>query len=217
MKDLETASFFSLDGYAHAALFKQSLYPWEALTRIESYLKSYPLGRIEVTLSPSVFLVNPETISIGRGTRVEAGAYIAGPCIIGEECEIRQGAYIRGNVITGNRCVIGHATEVKNALFLNQVRAAHFNYVGDSLLGNRVNLGAGVICANYRLDHEEIYLVFNGKKILTGLKKFGAVVGDGSQLGCHSVLNPGTLIGKAVLCYPSMNISGHIRDGSIIK
>ena len=218
MQELYVNSFFSIEGYAHKALFKDCRYPWEALLFLKSYLEKQTLGKIKTQSIPSTaFLINPQLISIGKGSRIEPGAYIAGPCIIGEDCEIRQGAYIRGNVIIGNGCVVGHATEVKNSIFLDGATAAHFNYVGDSILGNEVNLGAGLICANYRLDHREVPVFFNEKKIPTELKKFGAVIGDGAQLGCNCVLNPGTLIGKNVLCYPCLNVSGYIPERAVIK
>ncbi len=196
MKQPAANTFFSIENYVHRALFKEEHYVWEALLLIENYICAYASKKIEVEVPSSAFLVHPELISIGKGTRIEPGAYIAGPCLIGENCEIRQGAYIRGNVITGNQCVIGHATEVKNAIFLDHVHAAHFNYVGDSILGNRVNLGAGAVCANYRLDHRDVPVFFNGQKIQTNLKKLGAVIGDDAQICCNYVLNPGALIEK---------------------
>ena len=165
----------------------------------------------------SAFLVNPELISIGKGTVVEPGAYIAGPCIIGQNCQVRNGAYIRGNVIIGDDCVVGHATEIKGSILLNRVCASHFNYVGDSILGNDVNLGAGLVCANLRLDRQKVSIHYKNQKIPTPLKKLGAIVGDGSQLGCNSVLNPGTVLGKKVFCSPCLNISGYIPGGSFIK
>jgi bifunctional UDP-N-acetylglucosamine pyrophosphorylase / glucosamine-1-phosphate N-acetyltransferase len=210
-------SFFSLAGYEHASLFAHCTYPWEALHFIKEYLEGRMLGNIETEVPPSSFLLNPHLISIGKGTHIDPGVYIAGPCIIGENCEIRHGAYLRGNVILGHHCVIGHATEVKHSIFLNRASAPHFNYVGDSILGNEVNLGAGMVCANYRLDHENIAVFFEGKKIKTTLKKLGAIIGDGAQLGCNSVANPGTLIGKGARCCPCSTISGHVPEGSFIK
>lgn len=209
--------FFSLDEYAHAALFQGCRYPWEALQRLQEYLKSLKLGKIEVEIPSSVHLVHPELISIGQGTVVEPGAYICGPCSIGKNCTIRQGAYIRGNVVTGDYCLIGHDTELKNSILFNRLAAAHFNYVGDSILGNGSNLGAGVKCANLRFDHQPVHVEIAGEKINTGLKKLGAIVGDGAQIGCNCVINPGTILGKNSFCFPCLNITGFIPENSRLK
>jgi UDP-N-acetylglucosamine diphosphorylase / glucose-1-phosphate thymidylyltransferase / UDP-N-acetylgalactosamine diphosphorylase / glucosamine-1-phosphate N-acetyltransferase / galactosamine-1-phosphate N-acetyltransferase len=212
---LSSHHYFSLEGFAHSALFEGTTFVWEALMRLESYLKKQPVKKFKI---PSgVYLVNPELISIGPGTTIEPGAFIQGPVLIGPNNTIRHGAYIRGGVITGEGCLIGHATEVKHSIFLNGAKAAHFNYVGDSILGNEVNLGAGVKLANYRLDHREVVVHVHNKKISTGLKKFGAVVGDGVQIGCNSVTSPGTLIGPKTLCLPCLNIRGVISAKSLYK
>ena len=186
--------FFNLDSFAHARIFDSLEHVWQVLPLIKDYIRHQKLGAIAGQISPQAYLINPEQIIIGEGTVVESGAYIQGPCIIGRNCQIRHGAYIRGDLITGDGCVIGHTTEVKNALFLDQAHAAHFAYVGDSVLGNRVNLGAGVKCANFRLDHAPVNVRFHGKKYITGLRKMGAIIGDEAQLGCNSVVNPGQLI-----------------------
>ena len=141
--------FFHLDDYIHRALFAKITYVWEALNDLERYLKQLSLGKIETEIPAGAILVNPEQISIGKGSVIEPGAYIKGPCVIGERCAVRQGAYIRGLFLAGNDCVIGHTTEVKQVIFLNGVHAAHFAYLGDSILGHRVNLGAGTKCANF--------------------------------------------------------------------
>ncbi len=153
----------------------------------------------------------------GQGSVIESGAYIRGPCVIGSNCVVRHGAYIRGNVLTGHGCVIGHDSELKQAILLNHAQAAHFAYVGDSILGNHVNLGAGVKCANFKLDHTTINLRIDDQKIETGLRKFGALIGDRSQIGCNTVTNPGTLIGQDVHCYPCLNIQGFVPSRSMIK
>lgn len=207
MEELALGQFFSLNEYLHAGIFEGLTYPWEALERIEGYIVR-SRGKIEVDIPSSVYLSNREQISIGAGTVIEPGAYIQGPVMIGPNNTIRHGAYIRSNVITGDGCIIGHATEVKNSIFLNRVAAAHFNYVGDSILGNGVNLGAGAKLANFRLDQKEISIYFRGEKVRTGLRKFGAIIGDGAQLGCNSVTNPGTLINPQVFCLPCINIKG---------
>jgi NDP-sugar pyrophosphorylase family protein len=210
MQELATHQFFSLDGYLHSEIFEGTTFPWEALEKLPMYLAGKKLGIIEVEIPSTVHLVNRESISIGAGTVIEPGAYIQGPVIIGPNNTIRHGAYIRGNVITGDGCVIGHATEVKHSILLNGAQAAHFNYVGDSILGNSVNLGAGVKLANFRLDHGEVSVVFGGEKIKTHLRKLGAIIGDGAQLGCNAVTNPGTLISPKTFCLPCANIKGFI-------
>lgn len=210
-------TFFDLSNFVHRELFVDGFSVWNALSNIENYLKNTPLGKINANIPPGVHLINPESISIGEGSVVEPGAYIKGPCIIGKNCTIRHGAYIRGQFIAGDNCVIGHDTEIKNSIFLNGTQAAHFAYVGDSILGNRVNLGAGVKCANLKLDHSLIAIHWNGMRISTGLKKMGAIIGDGTQIGCNAVINPGTLLGQSVKCYPCVNIGGGIPFGSVVK
>lgn len=214
---LKAQNLFDLENFKHALLFENVEYVWEVLSLISKFLLSLPLGKIETEVPPGVTLVNPETISIGKGTILEAGAYIKGPCWIGENCSIRQGAYIRGDLITGDSCVIGHVTEIKNALLLNHAHAAHFAYVGDSILGNHVNLGAGVKCANLKLDRAPITLSYREEKKNTGLKKFGAIMGDGCQIGCNTVLNPGTILGKNVDCYPNVTLGGVVESNQSIK
>ena len=209
--------FFSLTEYAHSSLFEGCKYPWEALSRLQAYLKSLPLGKIEIEIPSTVYLVNPELICIGEGTVIEPGVYIQGPCYIGKNCIIRHGAYIRGNVITGDSCVIGHDTEIKNSILLNKASAAHFNYVGDSILGNATNLGAGVKCANLRLDNQSVCVFIEGQKINTALTKLGAIVGDGAQVGCNCVINPGTILGRNSFCFPCLNIDGFIPENGRVK
>jgi NDP-sugar pyrophosphorylase family protein len=206
--------FFSLEKFAHKALFKEATYVWEALHHLKNYLDSMQLGKIEVEIPAGVYLKNPEKISIGPGTVVEPGAYIEGPCAIGKECQVRHGAYVRPYIVTGDACVIGHATEVKHAIFLNDAHAAHFNYVGDSILGNGTNLGAGVKLANYRFDHAEIAVLADQNRVATGLKKLGAIVGDGTQIGCNAVTNPGTLLFPKTFIYPCQTVGGLCRQRS---
>ncbi|MCB1110484.1 MAG: UDP-N-acetylglucosamine diphosphorylase [Chlamydiia bacterium] len=191
--------FFELQVFQHRALFDSTAPVWECLKKLKPYLDQFSLGKIECQIPEGVTLVNPEKISIGKGTRVEAGAYIEGPCLIGENSTVRHGAYIRPYVLTGKNCVLGHATEAKHAVFLDGAQAPHFNYVGDSVLGNHVNIGAGVICANFRLDHGEVVVEVNGDRFKTGLRKMGAIIGDQAQVGCNSVLNPGVLLRKKTL------------------
>lgn len=214
---MRTSDLFDIHDFEHKAIFEGDPEPWLILSKISDFLRTLPLGHIKGEVSPQAYLIQPELITIEKGAIVEPGAYIHGPCWIGKNSVVRHGAYIRGNLIAGEGCVIGHDTEVKNALFLNNAHAAHFAYVGDSILGNNINLGAGTICANLRLDRKEIAIQINGKKIQTGLRKFGAMIGDQTQIGCNSVLNPGTIIGKGVVCFPTINIGGYIPAASTVK
>ena len=214
---VETSQLFTLEQFEHAQLFEGCTHPWEALSRLEGYLKAQELGKMGVELPSTIHLVNPTLISIGEGTVVEPGAFIQGPCIIGKNCVIRHGAYIRGGVIVGDSCVIGHSTEVKHSVFFNHASAAHFNYVGDTILGSGANLGAGVKCANLRLDHLPIHVVVHGEKVNTGLKKLGAIIGDGAQVGCNCVINPGTVLGKNSFCFPCLNVYGFIPDHGKVR
>jgi len=157
-----------------------------------------------------------ESIEIGRGTVVEPGALIKGPAVLGNYTEVRQGAYIRGDALVGNRCVVGHATEMKHAVMLGGSKAGHFAYIGDSILG-RVNLGAGTKLANVKINHERVNLRIRGQFFETGLRKFGAVCGDGVELGCNSVTSPGTLLGRNVLVYPNTNAHGFHPPDTIVK
>jgi acetyltransferase-like isoleucine patch superfamily enzyme len=155
-------------------------------------------------------------IYIGKGTVVEPGALIKGPSIIGNHTEVRQGAYLRGNCLIGDRCVVGHTTEVKHSIMLDDAKAGHFAYIGDSILGNHVNLGAGTKLANLKIVDVEMKLRVEGKIYETGLRKLGAILGDYTETGCNSVTSPGTLLGKASLVYPCVNIPGGFYPGRSI-
>ncbi|MCX6986955.1 MAG: UDP-N-acetylglucosamine diphosphorylase [Chlamydiae bacterium] len=210
-------SFFAIEEFEHSSLFQQIEHVWEVLPNISIYLSQYSLGEIESPLPDGLHLENPHSIRIGKNCLIEPGCFIKGPCIIGDHSEVRQGAYIRGNVITGKKCIIGHATEIKNSILLDGAKAPHFNYVGDSILGKDTNLGAGVICSNLRLDNQNINFLIKGRIFSSKSNKIGLILGDRSQIGCNTVSNPGTLIGKDVLCFPSLNIGGWIPEKSMIK
>lgn len=216
MSLLPVDSFFDLSDFEHALLFTKNSAVYEAVSKIEDYLSNFKNYKIEADVKTGAFLVNPETISLGKGTVVEEGAYIKGPCIIGKNCTVRHGAYIRGSVIVGDNSIIGHDTEVKSTIMLNHAHAAHFAYLGNSVIGNYVNLGAGTKCANLNLKGDEIEILVNGQRILTNLRKLGAIIGDGCQLGCNSVTNPGTLLEKGVFCYPGTVLSGFIASNSLV-
>lgn len=162
-----------------------------------------------------VFLMDDE-IYIGKGTIIEPGALIKGPTIIGDKTEIRQGAYIRGESLVGNNCVVGHTTELKSCIMLGESKAGHFAYIGDSILG-KVNLGAGTKLANLKIVESNITINVNGKRYDTGLRKLGAILGDGVETGCNSVTTPGTLIGKDSVIYPNTTARGFYPPKTIIK
>jgi NDP-sugar pyrophosphorylase family protein len=206
MNPLSPLFFFEL---ADDPLFKESQFAWEPLRNLKDFFTSQVLGEISIAIPDGVFLIYKEKISVGEGSIIEPGAYIEGPCIIGKHCLIRHGAYIRPYTLIKDHCVIGHASEIKHSILFPYAHASHFNYVGDSILGKEVNLGGGVICANLRLDRKEVKI--NGYK--TDLKKLGAIIGDRAQVGCNSVLNPGTLLKKRALIRPCSNIySKHFKN-----
>jgi len=157
-------------------------------------------------------------IRIGKGVLIEPGAFIKSPTIIGDQTEVRHGAYIRGNCIIGRNCVVGHVTEVKHTIFLDGAKAGHFAYLGDSILGNRVNLGAGTKLANLRFIKGAISIATPGSMVKTGLDKLGAILGDHVQTGCNSVTNPGTLLGRESMVIPNTTVpSGYHPDSSLIR
>jgi UDP-N-acetylglucosamine diphosphorylase / glucose-1-phosphate thymidylyltransferase / UDP-N-acetylgalactosamine diphosphorylase / glucosamine-1-phosphate N-acetyltransferase / galactosamine-1-phosphate N-acetyltransferase len=202
--------FFDIEKSSFHKLFDLNESVWVALQKLKKYIDSESLGNICIDIPTSVFLANPSLISIGEGTKIHPGAYIEGPCIIGKNVEIGHGAFIRPYNLIDNFCKIGHATEVKGSIFFPHAKAPHFNYVGDSILGCEVNLGAGVVCANYKINKTEVMIDNEGQKIATGMEKLGAIIGDGTSLGCNSVTNPGTLLKKNFWCVPCSNIKGVI-------
>lgn len=205
---LSPQTYFDLERFSHQKLWLEGDPVWAALTRLQHYLDSWKEYRIESAIPEGVHLVNCERIAIGKGVIVEPGAYIAGPCVIGSGSAIRHGAYIRGGVILGEGCSVGHAAEIKHSILFEGAAATHFTYVGDSILGHGVNLGAGVKCANLRLDKSNVAIKIDGQKVPTGLRKLGAIVGDGCQVGCNSVLNPGTLLERGCIVQPLSVVSG---------
>ena len=209
------ADYLDLTCTAHGLLFQEDQPVWSALGRIESYLqfKLKPANYGEVspkaTVGPNVF--------IDEGVVVEAGAVIKGPAWIGRGCHVRSGAYIRENVITGEDCVLGNSCEFKNCILFDSCEVPHFNYVGDAILGYKAHLGAGVILSNVRLDRKEVVVSHEGKRISTGLRKFSAIIGDHAEVGCNSVLNPGTLIGRNSIIYPCASFTGVLPADSVLK
>jgi len=214
---LKPSDFFELDRFEYADIFDDCEFVWDALKKIGNYVRKKKMNSIYGRVHPTAVIEGSE-IYIGRNTIVGPHVYIQSPTIIGDNCEVRQGAYIRGNCIAGQGSIIGHATEVKNSLFLNDSHAPHFNYVGDSVLGNGTNLGAGTKLSNYKISKEkQIKLQIEGKVYDTGLDKFGAILGDHSESGCNSVLAPGTIVSKNCWIYPNSYVRGFIYEGTIIK
>lgn len=217
MEQFLPSYYFDLSAFDHPALFETDKFVWNAIIKISAYLKSIELGKISVDIPQGVYVIDKHLVTIEEGVIIEPGSYIKGPCYIGKGSTVRHGAYIRGNVIAGQKCVIGHDSELKNCILLNEAHAAHFAYLGDSILGNHVNLGAGTKCANLKLLDNEVSIKTQGTRINTGMRKFGAIIGDRSQLGCNVVTNPGTLIGKDVFCSPTLSVEGVIPSNSYIK
>ena len=213
---IKLEDFFELDNFAHKALWK-NIELFSALINLPNYLKKLPLGQIKSPIPKGAALINPESIFIDEDVIIETGTLIIGPCYISRESTIRHGAFLRGNVFLSEKSVVGHATEVKNSIFLEGAAAPHFAYVGDSILGRNVNLGAGVKCANLTLKRKEVVLDIDGEKVKTGLRKLGAIIGDNVQIGCNTVLNPGTVISRDSLIYPSINVGGFVPSGSVVK
>ena len=209
------AEFIALEHTTHAKLFENQRFVWDALKQIASYLQFRLKPAVLGQLMGKPFISN--TVFIGSGTIVEQGAVIKGPAWIGERCHIRSGCYVRENVIVGDGVVMGNSCEFKNCIVCDEAQVPHFNYVGDSILGFRAHLGAGVILSNVKLDHREISVAIDDGIVPTGLTKFGAIVGDRTEIGCNAVLNPGTVIGRDCIIYPSVNVRGVIPRAHIVK
>jgi len=212
---VNTSDYLDLTHTAHAELFIAEQPVWSALSRLGDYLRSALKPRILGTVAPSAF-IGPE-VFIDEGTVVEPNAVIKGPAWIGKNSQVRAGCYIRENVIVGDGAVLGNSCEFKNCLIFDRCEVPHYNYVGDSILGHRAHLGAGVILSNVRLDRNEVLVRDGAASIPTGLRKFGAVIGDFAEVGCNSVVNPGTLIGRRTVIYPLTNVSGIIPADSVLK
>ena len=207
--------YFELSHTAHPELFGNDVPVWNVLIRIGEWISARAPGRIEGDVSPAAHI--GDHVSLGKGTRVEAGATIIGPAWIGKNCVVRAGAYIRENVITGNGCVLGNSCEFKNCFLFDEVEVPHFSYVGDSVMGYRSHLGAGVILSNVKLNRQEISVRNGSDAIPTGLRKFSAVIGDYTEIGCNSIISPGSLIGKRCVLYPGAHWNGMLADSHIVK
>jgi len=209
------AELFDLTQTAHAAIFDGCEYAWDALKKIQAYLEANLRPGLHNRCEGVAFI--GEKVFIGEETVVEDGAMIKGPAIIGRNCLISHNAYLRERVIIGDDCTVGNACEVKNSILFNEAVAPHFNYVGDSVLGYRVHLGAGVKVSNVKIIPNNVTVVVNGEVFDTGLRKFGALVGDAAEIGCNAVLNPGSIIGRGSLIYPNTNWHGILAANMIVK
>ena len=198
-----------------APFFGPEAAPWDWLRKIGAALETVEEGKAELKIPPGVHLEGK--VWLHPSVKLPPFATIIGPVYIGANTEIRPGAYIRGNVIAGEKCVLGNSSEFKNCLMMDGVQAPHFNYVGDSILGNGAHLGAGVICSNLRLDQSEVILRLAAGEVRTGLRKFGAVIGDKAEVGCNSVLNPGTLLGPRALIAPCTSFGGYLAANMIAR
>jgi NDP-sugar pyrophosphorylase family protein len=209
------ADLFDLTQTEHAAIFEGCQYIWDALRKLQSYLETCVQPALHNRCEGVAFI--GEKVYIGEGTIVEDGAMIKGPAIIGRDCQIRHNAYIRENVIIGDGCVVGNSTEIKNSLLFNHAVAPHFNYVGDSILGHKAHLGAGVILSNIKSLPGNVMVEMEGRPLDTGLQKFGALVGDGAEVGCNAVLNPGSIVGRGGVIYPGVSWRGILPANTIAK
>lgn len=208
---IKTAELFDLTKTEARELLERTEYPWEALAGIHDFILSYGKSLGEE------YEKRGEDIWIHKTAKVAPTAYVNGPCIIGAETEVRHCAFIRGNAFVGRGAVVGNSTELKNVILFDKVQVPHYNYVGDSILGYRSHMGAGSITSNVKSDKTLVVVKDGEKKYETGLKKMGAILGDNVEVGCGSVLNPGTVIGKESNVYPLSSVRGVVPPGSIYK
>lgn len=191
---------------------KEVTYPWEILSKIKDIILE-----IGPTLDKDIYDNPSEGVWVAKSAKVFPTAYLGSPCIIGENTEVRHGAFIRGNALVGNGCVVGNSVELKNVIISDNVQVPHYNYVGDSVLGFKSHMGAGSITSNVKSDKTLVIVNAGELKIETGLKKFGAMLGDYVEVGCNSVLNPGTVIGSHTNVYPTSSVRGVVPSDSIFK
>ncbi len=212
MKYATISELYDLTQTMAAELFTGKTYPWELLPEIKEF--TVKLGN---TLPEEEYEKKGENIWIAKDASIAPTASITGPCIIGKGTEVRPGAFIRGSVIVGEGCVVGNSTELKNVILFNGVQVPHYNYVGDSILGHKAHMGAGSITSNVKADKTLVVVKGEDEQIATGIKKFGAMLGDFAEIGCNSVLNPGTVIGSHSNVYPLSSVRGVVPSESIWK
>lgn len=209
---MQITELFQLQETIAAEIFEGVTYPWEVLSKIKDFILK--LGN---QLPEEEYNKIGEHVWIAKSAKVAPTASINGPAIIGKEAEIRHCAFIRGNAIVGEGSVVGNSTELKNVILFNQVQVPHYNYVGDSILGYKAHMGAGSITSNVKSDKTLVSISYQGKRVETGLKKMGAILGDYVEVGCNSVLNPGTIIGRQSNIYPLSMVRGFVKENSIYK
>ena len=207
MSEINVSSLFDISPVFFSNLFEGVISPWEVLGRIGDFIEAFPKESLKKF---------KEGVYVGADVEIHPSAVVEGPCIIGAGSVIRQSAFIREKVIIGEKCVIGNSSEVKNSVLMNRVQLPHYNYVGDSVLGNFVHLGAGAICSNLKSDGKNV-VIHGGSDIETKLRKLGAILGDYVEIGCNCVMNPGTVIGKNTSVYPLTSVRGVIPPDSIVK
>lgn len=212
VKQVTIKELYDLTETAAKPLLESVTYPWEALPKIKDFI--IELGN---SLDPEEYEKHGENIWIHKSATVFDSAYIAGPCIIGKDTEVRQCAFIRGSALVGDNCVVGNSTELKNVIIFNNVQVPHYNYIGDSILGFHSHMGAGSITSNVKSDKTLVHVKGADFDIATGMKKFGAMLGDYVEVGCNSVLNPGTVIGSHSNIYPLSRVRGYVPSNSIYK
>ena len=212
MEDLKIQNLYKTDETIAEDIFAGKTYPWEVLPLIGEYI--IRLGKL---LPADRFEQRGENVWVAKSAKVYPSAFIGGPAIIDEEAEVRHCAFIRGNAIVGKGAVVGNSTELKNVILFNKVQVPHYNYVGDSILGYRAHMGAGSITSNVKSDKTLVVVKSGEGNIETGLKKFGAMLGDNVEVGCNSVLNPGSVIGRETNIYPLSRVRGYIPEKSIYK
>jgi len=211
-EQITISALYDLNETIAADIFKDCTYPWEVLAKIGDFIKE--LGK---TLPEDEYEQRAEDVWVAKSATVYPTAYINGPCIIGKEAEVRHCAFIRGNVIVGEGAVVGNSCELKNVILFDGVQVPHYNYVGDSILGYKSHMGAGSITSNVKSDKTLVKVHAEDGDIETGLKKFGAILGDFVEVGCGSVLNPGTVIGPKSNIYPLSSVRGCVDGGCIYK
>ena len=212
MENAKISNLYDLDETIAKEYLEQFTYPWEALKGISEFIK-----KLGPTLDPEKFEKRGEDIWVAKSAKVAPTACLNGPLIIDEDAEIRHCAFVRGNAIVGKGAVVGNSTELKNVVLFNKVQVPHYNYVGDSILGYKSHMGAGSITSNVKSDKKLVVVKAGDERIETGLKKFGAMLGDEVEVGCGSVLNPGTVIGSHSNIYPLSSVRGFVPGNSIYK
>lgn len=212
METCKIVNLYNLNETIAKDLFEGATYPWEVLPKISAFILA--LGAV---LSPEEYDKIGENVWIAKSAKVASTAYINGPAIIGKEAEVRHCAFIRGNAIVGEGAVVGNSTELKNVVLFNKVQVPHYNYVGDSILGYKAHMGAGSITSNVKSDKKLVVVKAGAERMETGLKKFGAMLGDEVEVGCGSILNPGTVVGPHSNIYPLSSVREVVPANSIYK